>query len=162
MSKNTTKGLAVVTATEIAAPKTQAELPATLEQLRALLASKKGTTDATVSLEISYQGKQIKNVTTVSELMEISASIDTRYNAYDRSLTRHNLIDKNIATWSQEGKSYTEWMAIIDKAVTELINKTEIADLEETIKDLEDCLSSQDKLAAKMAKAMARTTAAIK
>ncbi len=152
----------VVTVNQIAAPTTQAELPATLEQLKSLLAAKKGVTDETVSLEISYNGKQIKNVTSVVELMEISASIDARYNAYNQALMRHNATTLNIAPWSQGEKSYEEWMAVINKGLTELINKTEIANLEETIKDLEDCLSSQDKLAAKMAKAMARTQVSLK
>ena len=168
--KTTNKELGLITIAEASiAPETQAELPLKLEQLRTLLASKKGVTDKTVSLDINYNGKQIKDITSVGELMEISASIDTRYNAYNSALDRLNkslaeeeLPKANVVGWSQSNKNYVEWMAIIHKAAIELINKVEINIIEETIKDLEECLSADDKLAAKRKDAMSKMAALIK
>ena len=161
MSKKTT-AVATKNQTSIAAPTTQAELPATIAQLKALLAEKRGTVDETVSLDIDYQGTNIKSVDSVKTLMEISASIYARARAYSDSLVRHNLTERNIAPFSVSDKTEAEWMAIIDKASNELINKVEISALEETIKDFEDCLSAQDKMAAKMANNMARMSNFIK
>lgn len=161
---NTTKtqALSTVNTGSISAPTTQAELPATIAQLKALLAEKRGTVDETISLDISYNGKNIKSIDQVGELMEISASINARNLAYREALVRHNLGDRNIAPFSVSDKTAEEWMAIIDKAANELINKVEISAIEETIKDFEDCLSAQDKMAAKMANNMARMNSIIK
>ncbi len=140
----------------------QEDLPVKIAELKELLAQKRGTVDETVSLDINYNGKNIKNVDSVRELMDISASIFARGEASDKALVRHNLTERNIAPFTVSDKTVEDWMKIIDKAVNELINKVEITTIEETIKDFEDCLSAQDKMDAKLANNMAKLNAMIK
>ena len=162
-TKTTNKtAVSTINTAAISAPTTQAELPATIAQLKALLAEKRGTVDETISLDISYNGKNIKNVDSVNELMEISASIFARNEANVNARVRHNVANRNIAPFTVSDKTADEWMKIIDKAVNELLNKVEIANIEEAIKDFEDCLSTQDKLAAKLANNMAKVNSIIK
>lgn len=160
MSK--TEEVATKNQTSIVTPTKQEELPATIAQLKALLAEKRGTVDESVSLDIDYNGRNIKNIDSVKELIEISASINARAETYQKELARYNLLERNIAPFTQSDKSPAEWVKIIDKGINELINKVEITTLEETIKDFEDCLSAQDKMAAKIANNMAKMNNFIK
>ena len=163
MAKTTRTTVATVNSTSLvpSTALTQAELPAKIAELKELLAQKRGTTDKTISLDISYNGKNIKNVDSVRELMDISASIFARSEASNNALVRHNLTDRNIAPFTVSDKTVEDWMKIIDKAVNELINKVEITTIEDTIRDFEDCLSTQDKMAAKLANNMAKLNAMI-
>jgi hypothetical protein len=143
-------------------PVTKADVPRTIEVLKAQLAEKRKNIDETVSLDISYQGTNIKNVTTVGELMEISASINSRAEAYERELTRYGLDKLNIAKFEQSGKSVQEWIKIISKASNELINKAEITKLENAINKLSKHLDAETQLANELAEIMGDASQAIK
>lgn len=156
MAKSETKKTAVATAQTagLMIPTTKQDVPKAIEILKAQLAAKKGTIDEKVSLDIVYSGKNIKDITSVKELLEISASIHTRAQAYDLELDRYNLKEANIAKFSQSEKSVEDWVKIISKAVNELINKSEITRLENAITKLSKHLDAETQLANELADIM--------
>lgn len=167
MSKKTsvnTNKTAVATANSgaLMIPVTKQDVPQAIEVLKAQLAAKKGNIDETISLDISYSGKNIKNVDSVKELMEISASINARAVAYQAELVRYGLDKANIASFSVSDKTAAEWVKIISKASNELINKSEITRLENAITKLSKHLDAETQLANELAEIMSSASEAIK
>lgn len=138
------------TETGIMIPQTAQDVPKVIEQLKVQLANLKGGVEEKVSLDINYNGKTIKNVTTVKELLEISSSLHAREAAYNAEVVRYKLQEANIQPFSQEGKSLTEWHKIIAKAIHELINKVQIKNLEDAIAGLSEHLDAETKLKMKL------------
>jgi uncharacterized protein YqgV (UPF0045/DUF77 family) len=138
MAKQSEKGLMI--------PKSSKDVPATIKALEEQLAALKGGISAEVSIDIDYNGKNIKNVKTIKELMEISASIHARSAAYNAELKRYGLENKNVAPFTQTEKTVDEWFQIIDKAKNELINNVQIAKIESAIKSLSKHLDAETKL----------------
>jgi hypothetical protein len=152
MSK--TKTVAKNTTTAVQAPKTAKDVPATIEFLKAQLAQLKGNAEEKISLDISYNGKNIKTVDTVSELLQISASLHARETAYKAEVVRYGLENANIQPFSEEKKSIEEWNKIIAKAIHELINSKQIQKIENAIKELSKHLDAETQLANTLASVM--------
>lgn len=138
----------------LASQYTQKDVPTMIGQLKSQLETLKGDNKDDVSLDINYNGKKIKDTSTVKELLEISASIHARAAAYAVEITRYNLQSAMIQGFSQEDKTVKEWEAIISKAINELINKVQIKKIEEAIKDLSEHLDADTRLANKLADIM--------
>ena len=114
---------------------TPANVTSTINDLKAKLQTLRSSAPEAVSLEIDYNGTTIKNVTKVSELLEISASIHARSAAYDSEIERFNLKGK-VKAFSHSEKTVTQWEEIIEKAIFELVNKKQIEQIENAIKKL--------------------------
>lgn len=163
MAKSETKkAVATAQTTGLMIPTTKQDVPKAIEILKAQLAAKRGTIDEKISLDIVYTGKNIKDVTTVKELLEISASIHTRAQAYDLELDRYNLKEANIAKFSQSEKSVEDWVKIIGKRINEVINNSEISRLESAIAKLSKHLDAETQLANELADIMSTAQEAIK
>jgi hypothetical protein len=147
-SKKGTTTVATVNTTSLVIPKNSQEVSVTIEQLKTQLAILKGDREDSISLDISYDnGDNIKNVTTVGRLLEISSALHTRNDSYNREVERYGLQDKNIAPFKVANKTVSEWEKIIDKAIHELINKVKIEKIESAIKNLSKHLSEEERLA---------------
>jgi len=134
----------VTTSTGLTVPLDKSEVTSLVDKFKAQLAElKKGMPEA-VSLDISYNGTTIKNVTKVTELLEISASVNARSAAYDVEAKRYNVTGKVKAFMVSE-KTAPEWVEIIEKAIFELINKKQIEKLEDAIKKLSKFEDEQTK-----------------
>lgn len=160
-----TKKTAVATAgtgTAVMIPTTTAQVPQVIETLKAQLAQLKGNAEEKVSLDISYNGKNIKTVDTVKELLEISASLHAREAAYKAEVVRYGLEKANIQPFSQESKSLAEWQKIIAKAIHELINSKQIQKIENAIKELSKHLDEETKLKNTLAEVMQGATEFVK
>lgn len=142
------------TTTDLALPLDKAGVTKMIDTFKAQLADlKKGAPEA-VSLDINYVASNggsinIKNVTKISELLEISSSINARSNAYDAEVKRYELEGK-VKPFSVSEKTAAEWVEIIDKAIFELVNKTKIEKLEKAIKDLSEFEDEQTKFQRKI------------
>lgn len=144
--------------TGLVIPTTTQQVPEAIETLKAQLAKLKGDVEEKVSLDISYNGKNIKNVDTVKELLEISASLHAREVAYNAEIVRYKLEKANIQPFSQEGKSLNDWEKIIAKAIHELINSKQIQKIENAIKELSKHLDAETKLKNTLAEVMQGAT----
>lgn len=114
---------------------TPSNVTSTINDLKAKLTALRSSAPEAVSLEIDYNGTTIKNVTKVSELLEISASIHARSIAYDAEIERFNLNGK-VKSFSHSEKSVKQWEEIIEKAIFELVNKKQIEQIESAIEKL--------------------------
>ena len=161
-NKTNKTAVSTINTAALMVPTTKADVPQAIEMLKAQLAAKKGNIDETISLDISYNGKNIKNVDSVKELMEISASINARAAAYQVELVRYGLDKANIAAFSVSDKTAEEWIKIIGKASNELINKSEITRLENAITKLSKHLDAETQLANELAEIMSTASEAIK
>lgn len=161
-STKKTTAVATAQAGNLIIPTTKADVPQAIEVLKAQLAAKKGNIDETISLDIDYQGTNIKSVDSVKTLMEISASVNARAIAYNEELVRYGLNEANIAPFEQSGKTAAEWVKIIGKAANELINKSEITRLENAITKLSKHLDAETQLANELADIMSSALEAIK
>lgn len=144
MAKNQ-KSSAVVVAGNINVPATKAEVPAAIEALKAQLAALKSGIKDEVSTDCSYGSRNIKSVTKVSELLEISSSIKARSAAYDVEVECFDLVGR-IKPFMADGKTAAEWDPILKKAAFELLNKAQIEKLENAIKKLSNHVSEEEKL----------------
>lgn len=132
------------TTTGVTIPLDKSEVTSLVDKFKAQLAElKKGMPEA-VSLDISYNGTTIKNVTKVTELLEISASVNARSAAYDIEAKRYDVAGK-VKPFMVSEKTATEWVEIIQKAIFELINKKQIEKLEDAIKKLSKFEDEQTK-----------------
>lgn len=147
--------------TALTVPTTKADVPGTIKLLQEKLDSLKGTKEDKVSLDISYNGINIKNVKTVGELLEISSSVHARAAAYNAEIVRYKLTDMNIKAFTVSDKTSEEWAKVIDKAIFELINSSEIAKLESAIKKLSNHLDEATKFQNELAEIMAGAGEAI-
>ena len=89
----------------------------------------------------------IKSVKSVGLLLEISSAIHSRNEAYSVEIARYKLTDRNIAPFKVSDKTVSDWEKIIDKAINELINKTQIEKIENAIQKLSKHISEEEKLA---------------
>lgn len=135
----------VKTEGSITIPTSQKEVPATIEALKAQLATLKGDIKNEISIDIDYNGQNIKNIEKVSELLAISASIKARSKAYREEVVAFGLEGK-IEDFKQTDKTAEEWDQILKKAVTELINSSQIKKLENAIEKLSKHLDQETKL----------------
>lgn len=107
----------------------------TIDTLKSQLAKLKSNVLETVSTNIDYNGTNIKDVTKVSELLEISSSIHARGAAYNEEAKRYNVVGK-VKEFTVNDKTVPQWKEIIDKAIFELVNKKQIDQIESAIKRL--------------------------
>lgn len=166
MAKNAKNNKSTAVATvgnnsNVMIPRTSADVPQAIEALKAQLASLKCNTEEKVSTDINYNGTNVKNVKSVKELLEISASIAARSRQYDEELVRYQLDAKLIQPWSQSEKSADQWFGIIKKAVFELTNAKQIETLENAIAKLSKHLDAETRLQNDLAEIMASATAPV-
>lgn len=131
MTKKTTAVAKVTTGLEL----TPENVTLTIDNLKAQLAELKKDQPEAVSLDITYQSTNIKNITKISELLEISASIHARDLAYKAEVSRYGL-DGKVKEFTVSDKTASQWKEIISKAIFELVNKKKIEQLENAIKKL--------------------------
>ncbi len=146
--------VAVITTNSIPAPKEIKDVPATIKAFEAQLAElKKGAPEA-VSLNIEYNGTNIKDVTKAGELLEISSSIHARAAAYQVEVARYGLEGK-VQPFKVSEKTAEEWKEILDKAIFELLNATQIKKIEDAIKKLSKFEDEKSKFAREMSEIVA-------
>lgn len=138
--------VAVVTTSEIAIPKSSKDVPAAIEALKKQLTALKGDIEDKISLDVDYNGENIKDVSTVKELLQISASLHAREAAYNVELKRYGLEDKKIQPFNESSLPVSKWEKIIEKAIFELMNKKQIEKIESAIKTLSTHLDAETKL----------------
>lgn len=143
----------VATGNQVSIPKTSAQVAETIEMLKKQLEILKGGKEESISLEIYYKEHNIKNVDKVSTLLEIASAIEERNAAYNKQVKRYELEGK-IQPFSVSEKSAEDWDKIIEKAINEKLNSSQIKNLESAIESLSKHLSAEDQLAADLAKVM--------
>lgn len=135
MAKKTTAVAKVSTGLEL----TPENVTATINKLKAQLETlKKGVPEAlSLDINVSWGGgtTNIKNVNKVSELLEISASIHARNEAYNTEAKRYG-VEGKVKEFTVSDKTASQWKEIIDKAIFELVNKKQIEQIEAAIKKL--------------------------
>lgn len=139
---------------------TPAEVPGQIEILQEQLNKLIGNKDETVSTDVMFRDEKIKEVSTLTRLLEISSAIHERANAFQRAKERHGVT--NVAAFEQDGKSVDQWDKIISKAIRELQNAKQIEVLKNSITKLEAYLDNQTKLDRDIKAIMAEAGAAIK
>jgi hypothetical protein len=111
----------------------------TIDGLKAKLAELRSSAPEAVStnVEVTWGGynANIKDVTKVSELLEISASIHARAEAFSKEIDRYILTGK-VKAFTTSDKTVAQWKEIIEKAIFELVNKKQIEQIESAIKKL--------------------------
>jgi hypothetical protein len=127
-------------------PTSTKDVPQAIEALKERLKALKGKEDEKISIDISYNHTNIKTVKSVSELLEISSAVHARSDAYDKEIERYKLSEKNIKNFEVSGKSVNQWEKIIEKAINELINKTQIDKIQSAITELSKHLDAETKL----------------
>jgi hypothetical protein len=146
MAKKVSTAPAVVEVSTIAIPKTTKEVSATIANLKDQLKLLKGNKEEEISLDVDYQGNVIKNVETVNELLQISASLHARATAYGVELERYNLQDKKIQPFTESNLSVEKWEKVISQAIFELMNRKQIEKIESAIKSLSKFEDEETKL----------------
>lgn len=145
---STKKVVKATDSTSLPAKFTRKEVPNLIAKLKEKLAALKGNDEVAISLDIAYSnGKKVKDITTVSELLEMSSSIQSRSNAYQNEIKRFGLEDKNISSFKVSDKTAEQWFEIIGKAIKELINKKEIQKAETALTKLSKYLDEETRLA---------------
>lgn len=157
-AKDQTKGVSTLKPTTGALSMTKQDVPKMIDQLKAQLETLKGNNRDKISLDVKYNGTNIKDVKTVKELLEISASVQARGKAYSEEVIRFKLQGK-VQEFTTSDKTVEEWNLIIDKAINELINSTQIAKLESAIKKLSSHLDENTKLQNELAEIMGDASA---
>jgi len=162
MTKPTNNKVAKVAKTNLPATTiTTAEVPNQIAILQAKLDELLGDKDETVSTDILFRGSEnVKSVTTLTRLLEISAAIHAREEAFQKEKERYDV--KNVASWEQDGKSLEQWKKIIAKAIKEFMNKKQIELLKNSINKLENYLDETTKLDRDVKAIMASASEAIK
>jgi molybdopterin converting factor small subunit len=114
---------------------TPENVTSTIDSLKAQLSKLKSNVPEAVSTNIDYNGTNIKDVTKVSELLEISSSIHARNAAYGVEAQRY-AVEGKVKAFTVNEKSVIQWKEIIEKAIFELVNKKQIDQIEAAIKRL--------------------------
>jgi molybdopterin converting factor small subunit len=114
---------------------TPENVTSTIDSLKAQLSKLKSNVLEAVSTNIDYNGTNIKDVTKVSELLEISSSIHARNAAYSVEAQRY-AVEGKVKAFTVNEKSVIQWKEIIEKAIFELVNKKQIDQIEAAIKRL--------------------------
>lgn len=146
--------------TEISIPRTQKDVPAAIEFLKSQLAAKKGTTDENISLDVNYNSTKIKEVKSLSELLEIDSALEARSKSYNEAIARHNLQDR-AAGFTHNKIGIEKWRLIMSKAINQLINAEEIKQLEEAITELSKHLDAETRVQQTLSKIMNKAQAPI-
>jgi hypothetical protein len=156
-----TKKPATKTATtQVAIPRTQKDVPATIEMLKKQLDFLKGNVDENISLDVTYNTTKIKDVKTLAELLEIESALEARSKSYDEAVVRHNLTGR-AANFTHNKIGIEKWRLIMAKAIHELINNQEIKQLEEAISELSKHLDAETRLQQTLSKIMKSAQAPI-
>ena len=163
MAKQRVAKTTTTTDLAITVPTTQAEVPVTIEALKAKLAELKGPSIEKISLDLCYDGngKNIKDVDTVSELLEIDSAVKARAAAYNERVTARGLTGR-VKSFEISGKSAEHWDKVIEKAINTLINKVQIEKLENAITELSKHLDAETRLKQTLADITASATGLIK
>lgn len=144
-AKNKATGLSkAATSTGVAIPLDRTQVTVLLDKLKAELVKLKQGSPEAISLDITYNGTNIKNVTKITELLEISASVNSRSKAYDDEAKRYG-VEGKVKAFTVSDKTAVEWVEIIQKAIFELINKKEIEKREAAIAKLSKFEDEQTK-----------------
>lgn len=160
-NKKSTTALATSSTMSLEKP-TQADVPAIIEQLKQKLAALNGGEEESISLDIVYSnGKNIKSITSVKELLEISSSIRARSDAYDREVERYNLVGR-VEKFQISDRSVAHWDKVIGKAIVSLINAKEVEQIKQAIKDLSEYLDNDTKIQNKIKSIIEGSIAPIK
>lgn len=142
------KSIGVTTSESSLPQKTTKDVPGLIDQLEKQLKELKGNIKDSISLDISTDhGVNIKDVTTVKKLLELSSSIRARHKAYNEEMEFYKLDPKVVSEFQVSDKSLNQWEQIFEKAIFELINKKRIKQLETAIEKLSHHLDSETKLA---------------
>jgi hypothetical protein len=150
----TTKKLEVVVANKtMNVPATKADVPAAIEQLKAQLKVLEGDAKTEVDLNVDYDGTKVKDVDSVKRLLEMSASIHARAEAFTTETARFKMEGK-VKPFDQSGKSVKQWESIIAKAIFELTNATKIKQIKSAIEQLSTHLDEETRLQNDLAKIM--------
>jgi hypothetical protein len=120
------------------------DVPEMLEALKGQLKELRSQNKDTVSLNITYNGRNIKDLQSLQELLEISASVHAREAAYNEEVKRYK-VEGEVVSFTTSGKNVKEWEEIIEKAIFELKNRKKISDLEEAISELSKYVSEEEK-----------------
>lgn len=139
---------------------TTSEVPGQIDILQSKLDQLQGNKDEAVSTDVMFRTEKIKDVKTVTRLLEISSSVHARAEQFENSKKRFNVT--NVAPFEQDGKTVEEWDKIIAKAINELVNAKQIEILKDSIKKLEAFLDSQTKLDREVKAIMQAASAPIK
>lgn len=137
---------------------TKDNVPALIKHLEDQLEKLQGNGDKSVSTDVMYNGVNISKVTKVSELLEISSSIHARGRAYQEEIKRYDLGDKRIAAFKTNDRTVEEWAEIIEKAIHELLNSKQIAQLKDSIAKLSNHVDAETKLQRELAGIMNTAT----
>lgn len=137
------------------------DVPNLINQLKEKLSVLKGQNDEKISLDINYNGTIISKVTTVKELLEISASVHARGKQYNEEMNRYGLKEGKIVPFTVSDKTVEQWKEIIAKAIHELINRSEIEKVEKAIKKLSTHLDEETRLQNELSEIMNSATESI-
>jgi len=147
MAKKSIKSeVALATTNEVTIPTNSEEVVITIKQLEGRLRSLEGSKEKEISLDVVYDNKNIKTIDSVGELVKMHASVVMREESYNKSLKELGLSPEKIAKWDYLGKSKNTWVEIIEKAIATLINKSEIAQIKEAIKELNQHVDQKTRL----------------
>ena len=156
MSKTKTT---LATKETLTVPVTAKDVPAAIESLKKQLESLKGNVEDTISTDIKFQNINVKDVKTLNELLQISALIHAKEEAYNKEVIRYNLQSANLKPFQESDKPVSHWEKVISKAIFELINNVQIKKLESAISKLSQHLDAETKLANDLADIMGSATA---
>lgn len=138
---------------------TKDDVPAQIKFLEDRLKTLKGDTISEISTDIMYgDDKNIKDITSLKELMAISASIRARSAAFQKEVIFYELEGK-VKPFTETDKTPEEWYEIIRKAKNELVNSSQIKIIENSIKSLSKHLSEKDRIANDLKVIMEEATA---
>jgi len=128
---------------------TQADVPAQIDLLKKQLQEIQGDGKTKISTDVSYKGSKINKVSTVKELLEISASIHARAKAFEEETARYKMEGK-LDKFQTEGHTPEQWKLIIEKAIFDKVNSVQISNIKKAISELEEFLSDEAKLQNKL------------
>lgn len=145
-SKKATTGVAVVEAKQFFVPKTAQDVPKAIEALKAQLKGLKGNVEESISLDITFGSTNVKDVKTVKELLNMSAILHAKEEAYNKEVVRYGLQNANLSEFSENGKTLEHWEKVFEKAIFELTNNVKIKQIEQAISKLSQHLDAETKL----------------
>ena len=127
-------------------PKTAEEVPKFIAILEEQLKELRGNVETSVSLDITFDGVNIKNVKTLRDLLDISGLIHAQHEAYLTEVKRYKLDTAKLKEYTIENKTVAHWEKVIEKALFELVNSVKIKQLESAISKLSENLTAKTKL----------------
>ena len=145
------------TSTDLVVPQTTKDVPNAIAKLKELRDSMVSKENKEISLDVTYEGRKIKDIKTATELLEISAAAHSRNDVFEKALERHNMKGK-VKTFQIEGHSIGHWDKVLNKALFELENRVKIKQIDDAISKLEERLDEDTKLQNDMQKIMANAS----